>query len=96
MPESTHMVMWIMSDRAIAPSYRMMEGFGVHSFRLANAQRARRQPLRQASLEVACRVHGLAWDEAQKLAGKNPDFHRCDLPDAIDTSTSPSGSSARR
>jgi catalase len=82
MPESTHMIMWIMSDRAIPRSYRMMEGFGVHSFRMINAQGVSRfvkfhwKPLNG--------VHGLAWDEAQKLAGKDPDFHRRDLADAID------------
>jgi catalase len=81
MPESTHMVMWIMSDRAIPRSYQMMEGFGVHTFRMVNAQGTSRfvkfhwKPLKG--------VHGLAWDEAQKLAGKDPDFHRRDLADAI-------------
>ena len=81
MPESTHMVMWIMSDRAIPRSYQMMEGFGVHTFRMINAQGTSRfvkfhwKPLKG--------VHGLAWDEAQKLAGKDPDFHRRDLADAI-------------
>lgn len=87
MPESTHMVMWIMSDRAIPRSYRMMEGFGVHSFRMINAQGSSRfvkfhwKPLNG--------VHGLAWDEAQKLAGKDPDFHRRDLADAIDAGNFP-------
>ncbi|RZL04313.1 MAG: catalase [Rubrivivax sp.] len=81
MPESTHMVMWIMSDRAIPRSYQMMEGFGVHTFRMINAQGTSRfvkfhwKPLKG--------VHGLAWDEAQKLGGKDPDFHRRDLADAI-------------
>ncbi|RRS06055.1 catalase [Aquabacterium soli] len=81
MPESTHMVMWIMSDRAIPRAYQMMEGFGVHTFRMINAQGTSRfvkfhwKPLKG--------VHGLAWDEAQKLAGKDPDFHRRDLADAI-------------
>ena len=87
MPESTHMIMWIMSDRAIPRSYRMMEGFGVHSFRMINAQGVSRfvkfhwKPLNG--------VHGLAWDEAQKLAGKDPDFHRRDLADAIDAGNYP-------
>jgi catalase len=81
MPESTHMIMWIMSDRAIPRAYQMMEGFGVHTFRMINAQGKSRfvkfhwKPLKG--------VHGLAWDEAQKLAGKDPDFHRRELADAI-------------
>jgi catalase len=82
MPESTHMVMWIMSDRAIPRSYRMMEGFGVHSFRLVNAQGVSR--FVKFHWKPLAGVHGLAWDEAQKLAGKDPDFHRRDLADAID------------
>lgn len=87
MPESTHTVMWIMSDRAIPRSFRMMEGFGVHSFRMINAHGTSRfvkfhwKPLNG--------VHGLAWDEAQKLAGKDPDFHRRDLADAIDAGQFP-------
>ncbi|HIV71774.1 MAG TPA: catalase [Candidatus Aquabacterium excrementipullorum] len=81
MPESTHMIMWIMSDRAIPRAYQMMEGFGVHTFRMINAQGKSRfvkfhwKPLKG--------VHGLAWDEAQKLAGKDPDYHRRELADAI-------------
>ncbi|KQP23661.1 hydroperoxidase [Pseudorhodoferax sp. Leaf267] len=82
MPESTHMVMWIMSDRAIPRSYRMMEGFGVHSFRMINAQGVSR--FVKFHWKPLAGVHGLAWDEAQKLAGKDPDFHRRDLADAID------------
>jgi len=81
MPESTHMVMWIMSDRALPRSYAMMEGFGVHSFRLVNAQGTSR--LVKFHWKPLKGVHGLAWDEAQKLAGKDPDFHRRDLADAI-------------
>lgn len=87
MPESTHMVMWLMSDRAIPRSYRMMEGFGVHTFRLVNDQ------------GVACfvkfhwkpllGVHSVAWDEAQKISGKDPDFHRRDLWEAIENGTFP-------
>jgi catalase len=82
MPESTHMIMWIMSDRAIPRSYRMMEGFGVHSFRMINAQGISR--FVKFHWKPLSGVHGLAWDEAQKLAGKDPDFHRRDLADAID------------
>ncbi len=81
MPESTHMIMWTMSDRAIPRSLRMMEGFGVHTFRFINDK------------EEACfvkfhwkpvlGVHSVAWDEAQKISGKDPDFHRRDLWDSI-------------
>ncbi|WP_412556712.1 catalase [Xylophilus sp. GOD-11R] len=86
-PESTHMVMWIMSDRALPRSYAMMEGFGVHSFRLTNAQGTSR--LVKFHWKPLKGVHGLAWDEAQKLAGKDPDFHRRDLADAIATGDFP-------
>jgi catalase len=82
MPESTHMVMWAMSDRALPRSYRMMEGFGVHTFRLTNAQGTSR--LVKFHWKPLAGVHGLAWDEAQKLAGKDPDFHRRDLAEAIE------------
>ena len=81
MPESTHMIMWIMSDRALPRAYSMMEGFGVHSFRLTNAQGTSR--LVKFHWKPLKGVHGLAWDESQKLAGKDPDFHRRDLADAI-------------
>ena len=87
MPESTHMVMWIMSDRALPRSYRMMEGFGVHSFRLVDAQGGSR--FVKFHWKPLAGVHGLAWDEAQKLAGKDPDFHRRDLADAIDAGNYP-------
>ncbi len=81
MPESTHMIMWIMSDRAIPRSYRMMEGFGVHSFRLVDARGTSR--FVKFHWKPLGGVHGLVWDEAQKLAGRDPDFHRRDLADAI-------------
>ncbi|CAN7288526.1 catalase [Polaromonas sp. LjRoot131] len=87
MPESTHMLMWAMSDRAVPRSFRMMEGFGVHAFRFINA--------RGESFFVKFHwkpklgVHGLAWDEAQKIAGKDPDFHRRDLWEAIDSGNFP-------
>ena len=82
MPESTHMLMWLMSDRAIPRSYRMMEGFGVHTFRLVN-------PHDQSFFvkfhwKPKLGLHSMAWDEAQKLAGQDPDFHRRDLWDAIE------------
>jgi catalase len=87
MPESTHMVMWIMSDRALPRSYRMMEGFGVHSFRMINAQGTSR--FVKFHWKPVNGVHGLAWDEAQKLGGKDPDFHRRDLAEAIDAGNFP-------
>lgn len=80
-PESAHAVMWAMSDRGIPRNLRAIQGFGVHSFRLINAE----------NKAVFVKFHwtpkqGLAqlvWDEAQKLAGKDPDFHRRDLYEAI-------------
>jgi len=83
MPESTHMVMWLMSDRAIPRSLRMMEGFGVHTFRFINEKG-------EASFvkfhwKPLLGVHSVAWDEAQNISGKDPDFHRRDLWDAIES-----------
>jgi catalase len=87
MPESTHMLMWIMSDRAIPRSYRMMQGFGVHTFRLVNAQ----------GMSTFCKfhwkprlgTHSLVWDEAVKIMGADPDFHRRDLWEAIESGNYP-------
>ncbi len=81
-PESTHMLMWIMSDRTIPRSFRMMEGFGVHTFRLIN----------EAGHSTYVKFHwrpklgsqSVIWDEALKLNGADPDFHRRDLWNAID------------
>ena len=81
MPESTHMLMWVMSDRAIPRSLRMMEGFGVHTFRFINA--AGESHFVKFHWKPRLGIHGLAWDEAQKLAGKDADFHRRDLWEAI-------------
>jgi catalase len=81
MPESTHMLMWLMSDRAIPRSLRMMEGFGVHAFRLINAQGV--SHFVKLHWKPKLGVHSLAWDEAQKLAGKDADFHRRDLWESI-------------
>ena len=81
-PESAHMVMWAMSDRAIPRSYRTMEGFGVHTFRLVDAAGVSRfVKFHWKPLSGVC---SLVWDEAQKLAGKDPDFHRRDLWEAIE------------
>ena len=80
-PESPHMLMWAMSDRAIPRSLRMMEGFGVHTFRLVNE--AMETCLVKFHWKPVLGVHGLVWEEAQTLAGVNPDFHRADLYNAI-------------
>jgi catalase len=81
MPESTHMLMWIMSDRTIPRSYRMMDGFGVHTFRFINAKGVGH--FVKFHWRPRLGKHSLVWDEAQKLAGKDPDFHRRDLWEAI-------------
>jgi catalase len=80
--EIAHMVMWLLSDRAIPRSYRMMQGFGVHTFRLVNAQGKAR--FVKFHLTPLLGIHSLVWDEAQKLAGKDPDYHRRDLWEAIE------------
>ncbi len=81
MPETTHMAMWIMSDRTIPRSYRMMEGFGVHTFRFINAKGVAH--FVKFHWKPRLGKHALVWDEAQKLAGKDPDFHRRDLWESI-------------
>lgn len=80
-PEITHMIMWLLSDRAIPRSYRMMEGFGVNTFRFVNDEGKAR--FVKFHWKPALGVHSLVWDEAQKLAGKDPDYNRRDLWDAI-------------
>src|SRR5687767_6812027 len=80
-PESTHMLMWAMSDRAIPRSYRTMEGFGVHTFRLVNE--AGETTLAKFHWKPVLGVHGLVWEEALTLNGVDPDFHRRDLYNAI-------------
>ncbi|GEP52222.1 catalase [Flavobacterium noncentrifugens] len=87
MPESMHMIMWTMSDRAIPRSYRMIEGFGVHTFRFINEQNE--SHFVKIHWKPKLGTHALAWDEAQKLSGKNPDFHREDLWEAIDCGNFP-------
>jgi catalase len=87
MPESAHMIMWKMSDRAIPRSYRMMEGFGVHTFRLINAEGE--SHFVKFHWKPLLGVHSVAWDEAQKISGKDPDFHRRDLWDAIESGNYP-------
>ncbi len=87
MPESMHMIMWLMSDRAIPRSYRMMEGFGVHTFRLINEEG--KPVFVKFHFKPLLGVHSVAWDEAQKISGKNPDFHREDLYEAIENGAFP-------
>ena len=86
-PETLHMVMWVMSDRALPRSYRMMEGFGVHTFRFINA--SGKACLGKFHWKPLLGMHSLVWDEAQKIAGADPDFHRRDLWEAIDTGAFP-------
>ncbi|MGH8065042.1 MAG: catalase, partial [Candidatus Entotheonellia bacterium] len=81
MPESMHMLMWLMSDRAIPRSFRMMEGFGVHSFRFINAEG--KAHFVKFHWKPLLGVHSVLWDEAQKISGQDPDFHRRDLWEAI-------------
>ena len=79
--ESAHMIMWIMSDRAIPRSFRMMEGFGVHTFRLVNEQG--KAHFVKFHWKPVLGTHSFVWDEAHKLAGIDPDFHRNDLWNAV-------------
>ena len=81
-PESIHHIVWQMSDRAIPRSLRMMQGFGVHSFRLVNAEGVA-VFVKFHWLPVAG-THSLVWDEAVKIAGADADFHRRDLWEAIE------------
>lgn len=81
MPESMHMVMWAMSDRALPRSLRMMEGFGVHTFRLVNAEGE--ATFVKFHWRPRLGVQSTLWDEAVKISGADPDYHRRDLYDAI-------------
>jgi catalase len=83
MPESAHMLMWAMSDRALPRSYRMMQGFGVHTFRLVNAEGD--STFVKFHWRPLLGTHSLDWDEAVKIAGADPDFHRRDLWEAIES-----------
>lgn len=85
--ESTHMLMWAMSDRAIPRSYRMMQGFGVHTFRLINADG--KAHFVKFHLRPLQGTYSLVWDEALKLNGADPDFHRRDLWEAIEAGNFP-------
>lgn len=87
MPESMHTLLWVTSDRAIPRSLRMMEGFGVHTFRFINEEG--KSTFVKFHWKPKLGVHGLLWDEAQKISGKNPDFHRQDLWEAIENGNYP-------
>ena len=87
MPESMHMVMWQMSDRSIPRSLRMMEGFGVHTFRFVNEEG--KSTFVKFHWKPLLGVHSVAWDEAQNISGKDPDFHRRDLWEAIENGNYP-------
>jgi len=86
-PEAMHMIMWIMSDRALPRAFPMMDGFGVHTFRLVNAQGA--SHFVKFHWKPTLGAHSLVWDEAQKIAGKDPDFHRRSLAEAINLGVYP-------
>ena len=86
-PEIAHMLMWTMSDRAIPRSYRTMQGFGVHTFRLVNAQgESRFVKFHWTPMQG---THSLVWDEAVRISGADPDFHRRDLWEAIEAGNFP-------
>ena len=87
MPESMHMIMWAMSDRAIPRSLRMMEGFGVHTFRFINEDN--KSTFVKFHWKPKLGVHAVMWDEAQKISGKDPDFHKRDLWNAIQSGDFP-------
>jgi catalase len=86
-PEAMHMIMWTMSDRAIPRSFRFMEGFGVHSFRLINAKS--KSTFVKFHFKPRLGLQSVLWNEAVKINGADPDFHRRDLWDAIDMGTPP-------
>ncbi|MCD0443074.1 catalase [Glycomyces sp. A-F 0318] len=86
-PETLHTIMWLMSDRALPRSYRMMQGFGVHTFRLVDA--SGHGTFVKFHWTPALGTHSLIWDEVQKVAGADPDFNRRDLWDAIEAGAFP-------
>ncbi|WP_185289251.1 catalase [Chryseobacterium lactis] len=87
MPESMHMIMWLMSDRAIPRSLRMMEGFGVHSFKFVNEEG--KVHFVKFHFKPRLGVHSVAWSEAQTISGVDPDFHKRDLWEAIENGNYP-------
>ena len=87
MPESMHMIMWTMSDRAIPRSFRFMEGFGVHTFRMVNA--AGKSTFVKFHWKPKLGLQSVCWNEAVKINGADPDFHRRDLWNAIQSGDFP-------
>lgn len=87
MPESTHMLMWQMSDRAIPRSFRMMQGFGVHTFRFVNA--LGESVFVKFHWNPVLGTHSLVWEEAVKISGADPDYNRRDLWEAIESGEYP-------
>ncbi|MEO5677945.1 MAG: catalase [Usitatibacter sp.] len=87
MPESTHMLMWVMSDRAIPRSFAKMQGFGVHTFRLLNARGESR--FVKFHWNPVQGTHSMDWDECVKINGADPDFHRRDLWESIEVGVFP-------
>jgi catalase len=87
MPESTHMLMWAMSDRAIPRSFRMMEGFGVHTYRLLNE--AGEATYVKFHWRPKLGMQSVVWDEALKISGADPDYHRRDLWNSINQGAFP-------
>jgi catalase len=86
-PETMHHVIWLMSDRAIPRSFRTMQGFGVHTFRLINADGG--STFVKFHWKPLAGTHSLVWDEAQKISGKDPDFNRRDLWESIESGAFP-------
>jgi catalase len=87
MPESTHMLLWAMSDRTLPRSYRMMQGFGVHTFRFVNGRG--KSTFVKFHWTPKLGTHSLVWDESLKICGADPDFHRRDLWEAIEAGEFP-------
>lgn len=86
-PESMHMIMWILSDRTVPRNFRSMQGFGIHTFRWVNAEGKSR--FVKYHWKPMAGVHSNVFDEAQKIAGKDPDFHRRDLANSIEKGNYP-------
>ncbi|MBA3447324.1 MAG: catalase [Pseudaminobacter sp.] len=87
MPESMHMIMWVMSDRAIPRSFRFMEGFGVHTFRFVNAEGS--STFVKFHWKPKLGMQSVVWNEAVKINGADPDFHRRDLWNSIKSGNFP-------
>jgi catalase len=86
-PEAMHMIMWVLSDRTLPRSFRMMQGFGIHTFRLVNE--AGKSRFVKFHWKPMLGVHSMVWDETQKIGGKDPDFNRRDLWEAIEVASYP-------